>query len=86
MHGDRNTSYFQIFALERKKFNTIKGLIIAHGNWCFDDDSISDIILDFYLKLFDTYVPLEQFLNEVFVFVEPFVTEYMNSKLCALIS
>ncbi|KAK5825308.1 hypothetical protein PVK06_020124 [Gossypium arboreum] len=50
--GDRNTSYFHIRTLQRRKFNKITALRGAYGNWVFDQDTLKSEAVNFFQKLY----------------------------------
>ncbi|KAH9617315.1 hypothetical protein KSS87_016189 [Heliosperma pusillum] len=50
--GDRNTSYFHVSTLVRRWRNKINSLKDDNGDWCTDPDSLKQIAVEFYKKLY----------------------------------
>ncbi|XP_050386378.1 uncharacterized protein LOC126802738 [Argentina anserina] len=50
--GDRNTKYFHLTTLVRRRKNKIEGLFDCHGNWFVDADSMTKIAVGFFSDLF----------------------------------
>lgn len=52
--GDRNTKYFHSKALQRKKENAINRIMDENGNWCETIESIADVAVSYFEKLYTT--------------------------------
>lgn len=79
--GDRNTTFFQHFALARRKRNLIKKLKEDSGSWVEGNEGFKHLTRDYFSSLFtsgsgDIDLGL---LNSV----KPSVTSYMNDILLA---
>ncbi|XP_073120746.1 uncharacterized protein [Henckelia pumila] len=81
--GDRNTKYFHVKATQRRRQNTITGLVSSHGDWCSDNNGISEIVMDYFENLFTTSSPSEFEIWSVLETMEPKVDEPINLSLCA---
>lgn len=76
--GDWNTKFFHAFALDRKKQNNVKGIVNSHRNWCPEDNAISNIILDYFSKLFTYLGPTNSMIEEVISSVDPLIDAEIN--------
>ena len=74
--GDRNTKYFHSKASERRKKNTITGLMDENGNWCDSTESIAAVTVSYFEKLFSTSYPSH--ISEVTNTIPTRVTNEMN--------
>ncbi|CAN1744115.1 LINE-1 retrotransposable element ORF2 protein, partial [Linum perenne] len=50
--GDRNTKFFHLSTLKRRKFNAIKGLKREDGSWCFDERELQELAISHFQNLF----------------------------------
>ncbi|XP_024158077.2 uncharacterized protein LOC112165700 [Rosa chinensis] len=50
--GDRNTRFFHLTTLVRRRRNKIEGLYDSNGNWYTDSESMKRIAVDFFTNLF----------------------------------
>lgn len=50
--GDRNTKFFHLTTLVRRRRNKIEGLFDSNGNWFSDAQSMKNIAVDFFANLF----------------------------------
>ncbi|XP_073355332.1 uncharacterized protein [Aegilops tauschii subsp. strangulata] len=77
--GDRNTSYFQAQARQRKRINRITSLELADGHVSSDPGEVKEEITHFYHALYQSqgYNPMEGLLQ----CVQPRVTDDMNYTL-----
>lgn len=50
--GDRNTRFFHLTTLVRRRRNKIEGLYDSADNWCADSNSMKSIAVDFFTDLF----------------------------------
>ncbi|XP_075656475.1 uncharacterized protein LOC142626562 [Castanea sativa] len=78
-NGDRNTSYFHGIATQRKSKNFIKGIRAFFGEWVMDETVVSDIVVDFYSKLFSSSRPHD--IDRVLEGVQLVVSSSMNAEL-----
>ena len=74
--GDWNTKYFHSKASERRKKNTITGLMDENGNWCNSIKSIAAVAVSYFEKLFSTSFPSR--ISEVTNTIPTRVTDEMN--------
>ena len=74
--GDWNTKYFHSKASERRKKNTITGLMDENGNWCNSIKSIAAVAVSYFEKLFFTSFPSR--ISEVTNTIPTRVTDEMN--------
>ena len=77
--GDRNTKYFHSKASERKKKNTILGLVDEEGNWCNSKEDIADIAVSYFEKMYTTSCPTCE--AKVIATIPTRVTNEMNQFL-----
>ena len=77
--GDRNTKYFHSKASERRKKNTITGLMDENGNWCDSTESIAAVAVSYFEKLFSTSYPSR--ISKVTNTIPTRVTDEMNQWL-----
>ncbi|KAE8668595.1 hypothetical protein F3Y22_tig00112293pilonHSYRG00342 [Hibiscus syriacus] len=54
IHGDRNIAFFHARSTQRQKKNRICELFGANENWTDTRDGISDVVVDYFMKLFAT--------------------------------
>jgi hypothetical protein len=52
-HGDKNTKFFHMKASQRKKRNTIKGIIDQQGQYKTKHEDIETVLLDHFKALFE---------------------------------
>ena len=57
--GDQNTSYFHSSALQRFKWNLVKGLRNSIGDWCEGDDQLVGLFVEYYKNLFSSSNPIQ---------------------------
>ena len=50
--GDRNTRYFHLSTIIRRKRNRVDALLDEQGNWVTDAAQVKDMVLSFWRKLF----------------------------------
>ena len=77
--GDWNTKYFHSKASERRKKNTITGLMDENGNWCDNTESIAAVAVSYFEKPFSTSFPSR--ISEVTNTIPTRVTDEMNQWL-----
>lgn len=80
-HGDRNTSYFQLFASSRRKKNSIKSLIDDHGVKHENREEMKALVQDYFVNLFTSEV--NEVDDMVLADVKRRVTTDMNRDLLA---
>ncbi len=77
--GDRNTRFFHQSETQRKKNNTITGLVDSHDQWCTDPDGMGVIAADYFEELFTTSNPSR--IDNTLLAVDGVVTPEMNRRL-----
>ena len=74
--GDRNTKYFHTRALDRKRRNTISGIMDENGDWVDSIDGIAEVAVSYFKNIYSssflTCIP------EVLDAIPTKVTEEMN--------
>jgi hypothetical protein len=50
--GDRNTKFFHLTTMVRRRRNKIDGLFDIHGNWCENHEVMKTVAKDFFQDLF----------------------------------
>lgn len=50
--GDRNTRYFHLSTIIRRKRNKVEGLMDENGEWVTDGDQVRDMVRQFWSHLF----------------------------------
>ena len=53
-HGDKNTSFFQSKASQRRQRNFIKGVLDPQGSWREDIEEVAGVAVDYFNKMFST--------------------------------
>lgn len=53
--GDRNTKYYHMKILSRKRFNKVRMLKDEQGKWIEDEDNIKIMMNDYYRQLFELH-------------------------------
>lgn len=67
--GDRNTRYFYLSTVIRRKQNRIESLQDSGGVWCFEQEKIKQIVQDYWYSLFQDqgqFNTSNQLLHEYF--------------------
>jgi hypothetical protein len=82
--GDRNTRYYHLKTVNRRKKNNITMLKDSNGNWVEDVDQISQLINDYYVKLFDENSMSREWFQTIISF-SPLDLE-MTNKIAAPIN
>ena len=77
--GDRNTKYFHSKASKRRRKNTILRLENEDGIWCDSKESITEIAVSYFEKLYTTSYPSH--ISEVTDVIPAKVTNEMNQSL-----
>ena len=77
--GDQHTKYYHSKAFERRKKNTITGLMDENGNWCDSTESIAAVAVSYFEKLFSTSYPSS--ISGVTNTIPTRVTDEMNQWL-----
>jgi hypothetical protein len=80
--GDRNTSYFQRQAAQRKRTNKIEGLERIDGSVCENMEDTHTEVQSFYQSLYQSQGFRE--MDELLHFVQPKVTQPMNIGMDAV--
>ncbi|KAL5566621.1 hypothetical protein UlMin_029785 [Ulmus minor] len=80
-HGDRNSKVFHHKASKRRRKNYIEGLKNMEGEWCTGIDNISNVVTDYFDKLFSSSTPSLLDMDTVFSCVKPKVSQSMNEHM-----
>ncbi|KAL5569458.1 hypothetical protein UlMin_026033 [Ulmus minor] len=80
-HGDRNSKFFHHKASERRRKNFIEGLKNMEGEWYTGIDNISNVVTDYFDKLFSSSNPSLLDMDTVFSCVKPKVSQSINEHL-----
>ncbi|XP_021726831.1 uncharacterized protein LOC110693957 [Chenopodium quinoa] len=82
--GDKNTSYFHHKASARRAKNSIRGSENQDGRWVQDEQSINNVITDYFSQLFtsDGTTGLQEALGGISLVI----TATMNEELCKELS
>jgi len=57
--GDRNTKYFHMSTILRRRINRIEALRDHENNWCTEADQIKRLVVDYFRDLFSSHAPTE---------------------------
>ena len=79
--GDRNTKFFHATASQRRKRNSILGLMDSSGTWQDDPRSVEGIILSYFASIFKSNQPSN--FEESLSAIHPRVTLATNASLTA---
>lgn len=79
--GDRNTKYFHHKASQRRRRNYIWGLFDANGVWQVEEETIEEVISDYYENLFTSLNPSSSEIQDVINCVRPVISQEINMKL-----
>lgn len=79
--GDRNTAFFHAKATKRSQIIQVDGLTDKNGVMCHTKKGMADIVVNYFLGLFDTSSPEEQTMDEVLSVIEPRMTAHENHLL-----
>lgn len=82
-YDDRNSKYFHATSSQRRARNYIPGLISSHGDWCTDNDGMTNIMLDYFESLFTSDNPIESHMQPILDILPLKVDDHINSFLCA---
>ena len=77
--GDRNTKYYHACATQRKKTNTISGIMDSEDVWQTEKGAIGVVVENYFNSLFATTNPAT--IEEVVQHVETVVSPRMNGRL-----
>lgn len=78
---DRNTAFFHAKATKRSQIIQVDGLTDKNGVMCHTKKGMADIVVNYFLGLFDTSSPEEQTMDEVLSVIEPRMTAHENHFL-----
>ena len=54
-YGDRNTSFFHMQTIIRRKSNKVHGLLVSDGSWSDDPEVLQREVVHFFQKYFLLY-------------------------------
>ena len=73
--GDRNTSYFHVNTVVRRKRNKIRCLKDGMGEWIIEEEAVKEHILNGFKKLYSTGLEMSHIFSPVSEFVGSFLSE-----------
>ncbi|KAH1030127.1 hypothetical protein J1N35_046062 [Gossypium stocksii] len=79
--GDKNTSFFHKFAIQRRCTNRIRGLQRSDGSMASDYVEIETMIRNYFADLFKSRGTID--LGHVLLGVQRCITDSMNQRLLA---
>lgn len=82
-HGDRNSNFFHSSATNRRRKNFIKELYKNRGEWCEDDQGMTDTAMDYFDNIFSSSNLSQVDIDYITFAVDPVVDVQMNQSLCA---
>lgn len=82
--GDRNTNFFHLTTLVRRRRNKIEGLFNSDGSWFSDASSMKNIVVEFFPNLFS----VQEVVDNRFVCIWPFpeIDQVHVDEICKPIS
>lgn len=80
---DKNTSFFHMKTIQRRKCNSIKGFCLANGNWVSKQGDIIREVENYYENLFTTSRPtnLDPILNLIPRLVEDCINQSLTREV-----
>ncbi|XP_024178006.1 uncharacterized protein LOC112183925 [Rosa chinensis] len=82
--GDRNTKFFHLTTLVRRRKNKIEGLFDSNGNWFIDSASMKNIAVDFFTKLFSS--PIAEDTRFIIPWLFPEIDQDVLNNICKPVS
>jgi hypothetical protein len=79
--GDRNTRYYHLKTINRRRKNNILMLRDGNGKWIDDVDELHDMVNNFYKDLFSVQMNHIEWIPSIFTY--PILDETLKSKLDA---
>ena len=58
-YGDRNTSFFHMQTILRRKSNKVHGLLVSDGSWSDDPEVLQREVIHFFKNIFCSTKPVE---------------------------
>jgi len=56
MFGDRNTSFYHVSTLVRRKRNTIRAIMSNTGEWMHEESKVKEVIRNGFSELYSTSI------------------------------
>ncbi|XP_073025268.1 uncharacterized protein [Primulina eburnea] len=81
--GNRNSKYFHVCASARRTKNLIRGLLLAHGDWCTEKSDMTEIVEHYLTNLFRSNNPTDDEMNMILNCAVKTIDEQVSSILCA---
>ncbi|XP_024195608.1 uncharacterized protein LOC112198716 [Rosa chinensis] len=82
--GDRNTKFFHLTTLVRRRKNKIEGLFDSNGNWFTDSASMKNIAVDFFTNLFSS--PIAEDTRFIIPWLFPEIDQDVLNNICKPVS
>ncbi|XP_062014108.1 uncharacterized protein LOC133730558 [Rosa rugosa] len=79
--GDRNSAYFHRKASNRRNKNTIRGLLIAAGEWQTESGVLKQMMVEYYAHVFKAGTVNDDAISTIFRATPMKVTSSMNDDL-----
>lgn len=77
--GDGNTKYFNMWATSRNRKNFFKGVKDVDGEWKYEQDDISRVVMDYYIDFCSSTSP--QFYKQALAGIQTNIKEKINQVL-----
>lgn len=82
--GDKNTKFFHLKALSRKRKNKIQGIEDAHGKWIEESEEIGKQFYEYFADSFSTSNPTHDQMEDALRGIIPKVSLEMNAYMSQL--
>ncbi|GAV61916.1 hypothetical protein CFOL_v3_05441 [Cephalotus follicularis] len=77
--GDNNTTFFHSKANQRRKRNTIRGLLHENGRWVTNQVEMASVATSYFHNLFTSHG--SDGIDDILGVIKQYVTSYMNERL-----
>lgn len=79
--GDRNTKWFHHKASERRKRNTVRGIMRNYGVWVGSESDVESVFLDYFHNIFSSSEPSLSQQSVILDHIRPVISPGMNARL-----